>query len=106
MRDLGEHLPLRVTLHRIGEPTPAERLLASSQIDSARRIATFWRRVVAARPDFEPEKEQLVVIALNANLTPKAYHLVSVGTVNALLAHPREHPSAFADSNWLGRLDV
>ena len=45
---------------------------------------------MAADPAFEPEKEHLVAVLLDTRLRPKGYHVVSVGTVNETVAHPRE----------------
>ena len=64
--------------------------LPAGPLDTPEAVATFWREVVAAQPDHEPDKESLVVVLLTARLHPFAWHRVSLGTVNETVAHPRE----------------
>lgn len=90
MKESALELPLRVTIARIGEPGPEELRLATTPLDSSEAIFNFWNKTIALRPDFEVEKEHLVVIILNTDLRPKAYHIVSVGSLNETVAHPRE----------------
>lgn len=87
---LCENLPLRVAITRIGEATPDEAQLAARPLDSSEAIYNFWNRTIVRRQDHEPDKEHLVVIVLNTDLRPKAYHVVSVGSLNESVAHPRE----------------
>jgi len=82
--------PLKVVLTRIGEPSLAQYGAARTPLDSPQNALVFWRDVVAADPAFEPEKEHLVAVLLDTRLRPKGYHVVSVGTVNETVAHPRE----------------
>lgn len=58
--------------------------------DSQEVVCNFWRSVIAQRSEHEPEKEALIVLLLNTRLYLKGYHLVSLGSVNEALAHPRE----------------
>jgi DNA repair protein RadC len=58
--------------------------------DSPERLRDFWQMIVAEQPDHEAEKENLVVVLMNARLRPYAWHRVSVGTANECIAHPRE----------------
>lgn len=58
--------------------------------DTPEMLYQFWRDVVAAQPDYEPEKESLIVILLTTRLRPYAWHRVSLGTISETLAHPRE----------------
>jgi len=81
---------LKVVLTRIGEPSLCQYGAARTPLDSPQNAFVFWRDVVAADPAFEPEKEHLVAVLLDTKLKPKAYHVVSVGTVNETAAHPRE----------------
>lgn len=64
--------------------------LPVAAFDHPQSIRDFWLAVVAAQPDHEPDKESLVVILVTARLRPFAWHRVSLGTVNATSAHPRE----------------
>lgn len=86
----SEILPLRVTITRIGETTPFEAELAVTSLDSSQAIYDFWTKIIALRRDHEPDKEHLVAIVLNTDLRPRAYHIVSVGSLNEAIAHPRE----------------
>lgn len=83
-------LPFRITINRVGEVTPHEAQLAGRRLVSGRRIYEFWSKTIVLRSDHEAEKEHLVVIVLHADLKPKAYHVVSVGSLSETLAHPRE----------------
>ncbi|MFZ4778134.1 MAG: JAB domain-containing protein [Terrimicrobiaceae bacterium] len=87
---MHKNLPLKVVLSRIGEPTPEEHQAASIALDTAQSIFDFWQSVISSKPDFEPEKENLVAILLDTKLRPQGYHLVSLGTLNECTAHPRE----------------
>ncbi len=50
----------------------------------------FWQRNIARAPWFDAMKEHLVTVILNTRYRPIAFNLVSVGTVNETIAHPRE----------------
>ena len=58
--------------------------------DSPELGLEYWRSVIAAQPDYEPDKESLVVILLNTRLYPFAWHRVSLGSGNETIAHPRD----------------
>lgn len=83
-------LPLEVIISRVGEPTLAEYGASNSPLDSAESTHAFWCSVILGHPEFENEKEHLVAILLDTKLRPKGYHVVSVGTLNETIAHPRE----------------
>ncbi len=87
---MNRNLPLKVVLARIGEPTPEEHQASSIALDNARAIFDFWQSVISSKPDFEPEKENLVAIMLNTKYRPKGYHLVALGSLSECVAHPRE----------------
>jgi len=67
-----------------------EDTLPETTVDCPPAILAFWRGVVAVQPGYEPEKESLVVILVSTRLRPFAWHLVSLGTVEETIAHPRE----------------
>lgn len=50
----------------------------------------FWQESVTQASWFDPSKECLVVIFLNARLRVIGFHLVCVGLLNQVLIHPRE----------------
>ena len=82
--------PLRVVLNRIGEPSIAHYGTARTPINTPEAIYRFWNEIVASDPTFEPDKEHLITIFLNTKLHPTGYHIVSVGSLNESIAHPRE----------------
>ena len=84
------NLPLRVVLNRVGEATLAQYAAARDPMDSPETACQLWREVVAVDPCHEPDKEHLVAVLLNAKLRMIGYHVVSVGSLNEALAHPRE----------------
>ena len=58
--------------------------------DSPEKLYNYWHTVVAAQPSHESEKESLVVVLLDSRLRAFAWNLVSLGTVNETISHPRE----------------
>jgi DNA repair protein RadC len=58
--------------------------------DSPESLLRFWREIIARQPDFEPDKESVVVVMMTTRLRPHAWHRVSLGTVNECPACPRE----------------
>jgi len=58
--------------------------------DTPEKLLGFWNAVIAAQPDFEPDKESVCVVMLSTRLRPFAWHRVSLGTVSESTAHPRE----------------
>lgn len=53
-------------------------------------VAEYWNAVIATHPYFNPECECFVVLLLNTHRKIKGNHLVSIGTLDTVLAHPRE----------------
>ena len=58
--------------------------------DTPDRVADYWRLNVPANPYFNPECECFVVLLLNTRRRVKGHHLVSIGTLDTILVHPRE----------------
>lgn len=83
-------LPLKVVLNRVGEATLEEYGAARTVLDTPQSIYDFWQAVIIPKPEFEAEKENLIVILLDTKLRPKGYHLVALGSLNECVAHPRE----------------
>ncbi len=73
-----------VRVQRINE-TPGSLLL-----DTPDASARYWREKVAAMPWHDAEREMCVAVAVNARLGPLGHSLVSVGTANESLVHPRD----------------
>jgi DNA repair protein RadC len=67
-------------------PTP-EHL---QQCDTPDRAADYWRMHIAPHPHYNPECECLAVLLLNTRRKVKGHHLVSIGTMDTILVHPRE----------------
>ena len=85
---MKSYLPLKVVLHRIGEPLLEDFGASRVTLDSPQYIFDFWKNVIASKPDFEPDKEHLFVILLDTKLRPKGYHLTALGSLNECTAHP------------------
>ena len=69
---------------RIGEPIPQVRL------DTPELVATYYRQHINSGAQFDPEKEHLHVLALNTKYQIKGVNLVSIGSLNEAIVHPRE----------------
>ena len=67
-------------------PTPD----AMQDCDTPDKVADYWRRHVATHPYFNPDCECLVVLMLNTRKKVKGHYLVSIGTMDTILVHPRE----------------
>jgi len=87
---MKSYLPLKVVLHRIGEPLLEDYGARQKPLHTPQDIFEFWQNVIASKPDFEPDKENLFTIILDAKLRPKCYHLTALGSLNECTAHPRE----------------
>jgi DNA repair protein RadC len=58
--------------------------------DTPDKVAEYWHRHVTSHPYFNPECECLVVLILNTRRRVKGHYLVSIGTMDTILVHPRE----------------
>ena len=58
--------------------------------DTPDQAADYWRLHIATHPYFDPERECLIVILLNTRRRVKGHQLVTIGTMDTLLVHPRE----------------
>jgi DNA repair protein RadC len=67
-------------------PTPSEMQIC----DTPERAAEYWKAHVTSHPYFNPECECFVVLLLNTRRRIKGHHLVSIGTLDTILVHPRE----------------
>jgi len=67
-------------------PTPD----ALQLCDNPDKAADYWKLHIATHPHFNPECECLAVLLLNARRKVKGHQLVSIGTMDTLLVHPRE----------------
>jgi len=83
-------MPLKVVLRTVGESTLEDYAASRCILDSPEGTFGFWKNVIETKPEFEADKETLVVILLDAKLRPRAYHQVALGTVNECAARPLE----------------
>ena len=67
-------------------PTPAAML----QCDTPDKAADYWHRHIVTHPHFNPDCECLAVLLLNTRRRIKGHQLVSLGTADTILVHPRE----------------
>ena len=67
-------------------PTPD----AMQTCDTPDKIADYWHRHIVTHPYYDPERECFVAIMLNTRRRVKGHYLVSIGTMDTILVHPRE----------------
>ena len=67
-------------------PTPEQ----MQECDNPDKVADYWRTHIATHPYFNPDCECFVVLMLNARRRVKGHYLVSIGTMDTILVHPRE----------------
>lgn len=67
-------------------PLPAEMHLC----ETPQAAADYWRLHVQNGPQFNPECECLVVLMLNTRRRIKGHQILTIGTLDTILVHPRE----------------
>jgi hypothetical protein len=67
-------------------PLPA----SLAECDTPDKVVEYWRLHVATHPYFNPECECFVILLLNTRRRAKGHQLVTIGTMDTLLVHPRE----------------
>ncbi len=58
--------------------------------DTPDKATEYWRMHIATHPYFNPECECMAVLMLNTRRRVKGHQLVTIGTQDTLLVHPRE----------------
>jgi hypothetical protein len=58
--------------------------------DTPEGAANYWRLSVSGNPYFNSECECFVVLMLNTRRRVKGHQLISIGTLDTILVHPRE----------------
>jgi len=58
--------------------------------DTPDRAAEYWRLTVATCPYFNPECECFAALLLNTRKRVKGHQIISIGTMDTILVHPRE----------------
>jgi DNA repair protein RadC len=67
-------------------PTPE----SLQQCETPEKAADYWKLHIATHPHFNPECECLAVLLLNTRRKVKGHQIVSIGTQDTILVHPRE----------------
>ncbi len=67
-------------------PTPD----AMQHCETPDKAADYWRLHIASHPHFNPDCECLAVLLLNTRKRVKGHQIVSIGTMDTILVHPRE----------------
>jgi len=58
--------------------------------ESPEHAAEYWNHTIKPHPYFNPDCECFVVLLVNTRRRVKGHHLVSIGTLDTILVHPRE----------------
>ena len=64
--------------------------IESGIINDPQQSLNYWNEAIATSPWFTNDKEHLVVVCLNAKLKAVSHSIVSIGTLNETIAHPRD----------------
>lgn len=67
-------------------PTPEQMQLC----DTPERAAEYWRQHVASHERFNPDCECFVILILNTRRRVRGHQLLTIGTMDTILVHPRE----------------
>jgi len=67
-------------------PLPADMQMC----DDPAKAADYWRSHVTGHPAYNPDAECFVVLLLNSRRRVTGHLLVSTGTLDTILVHPRE----------------
>ena len=68
------------------QPLPADMMLAATP----EKAVEFWQATIASQPRFNPEVENFAILFLNTRRRVKGFQIVTQGTADTLLVHPRE----------------
>ena len=67
-------------------PVPSDMLVC----ETPQQVADYWRLHIATAPVFNPECECMAVLMLNTRNRVKGHQLLTIGTLDTILVHPRE----------------
>lgn len=87
---MPNHQPGLFRIPHIKTMRVSEAEVSDLQCSSAEQVVQIWRETVACEPIYDPEKEFFVLFCLNRKNRLKSYQIVSIGTQNSSLVHPRE----------------
>ena len=83
-------------------PTPD----AMQHCETPDKAAEYWRLHIASHPHFNPDCECLAVLLLNTRRRVKGHQLLSIGTMDTLLAHQSRPTGNNDQRNWLALVDI
>ena len=58
--------------------------------DTPEQAVEYWNIHVTKNPYYDPERECFVVLMLNTRRRVRGHQLVSIGTLDTVLVHPRD----------------
>lgn len=58
--------------------------------DRPEKLLEYWENSITTAPWFSAEREQMVVLILDAKLRTVAHSIVSLGTLSECMCHPRD----------------
>ena len=64
--------------------------MASRDCSTPEQAAAYFREHITTHPYFNPDVECFVVLMLNTRRKIKGHNLISTGTLDTILVHPRE----------------
>jgi DNA repair protein RadC len=64
--------------------------LADCLLDNPEKVHAFWRDHIATRDWYDTEKECFCVMFVNTRRRVTGFNLVSIGTLDTIITHPRE----------------
>jgi DNA repair protein RadC len=67
-------------------PTPD----SLQQCDTPDKAAEYWKLHIASHPHFNPDCECFAALLLNTRRKVKGHQIISIGTMDTILVHPRE----------------
>ena len=67
-------------------PVPSDMLVC----ETPQQVVDYWHLHIATAPHFNPECECLAVLMLNTRRRVKGHQLLTIGTMDTILVHPRE----------------
>lgn len=89
IRDVKAKLFQRM-IREIKVLTVMEQPATGDKTDAPEVAAQFWRDHVEHAPWYDAQKEHMIALLLDARYKVTSFALISLGTLNESLAHPRE----------------
>jgi DNA repair protein RadC len=80
-----KYIGAQFKIARIGEPIPY-----GMKIDSPVLAFNYWNQFIKTKDWFDDMKEHLVVLTLNTRYEISGFSLISMGSLNESIAHPRD----------------